>query len=292
MIRLLQILFLGVIAFQVQGQLVNVRVDYNGVGDCMFTAVNNAKTPLFLNIEFADLQNTTFSEPLPYVKQLEPGNNVLFTLPRYPGEDVPRFNYKIKSYRSDPKAKVNLDFPYLLPFTPGQTVKSFDVANIDGFWGANNLKRWVAVGFVAKPGEPVCAARRGQVVEVVGAKRNSDPESWYNTWNNSITLLQPDGTLMCYRNVVDKAKKLALNKVVHAGEVLGEVAPNVDGIVLLIYHNSLLNDELRFVLPQFVINPGEISLVNPAMDITVVHPYDIRALEMTKRERKKLLKRD
>src|SRR5680860_145190 len=100
-------------------QLIEVQADYNAVGDCIFSAHNNAKTPLFLNIDFADLENTTFNETLPYIKKLTPGFNSLFTLPRDLDSDVPRFNYQMKSYRSNPTASVNLDFPYLIPFATG-----------------------------------------------------------------------------------------------------------------------------------------------------------------------------
>lgn len=287
------ILFFVLLFFCVQlsAQIVGVRADYDGVGNCIFTAYDNASTPMFLNIEFADLQNTTFNETLPYVKKLTPGSNTLFMLVRDPDADVPRFNYQIRSYRSNPIADVDLDFPYLIPFVSGKMVTVFDVKNIDDFWGEKKFKSWAATGFNAQPGEAVYAARQGEIVEIVGKERNDDPESWYNTWTNVITLLQPDGTLITYKNViVNKSFKLKLNQKIYAGQVLGEVAPNSDGIVILIYHNMLESDDLLFVIPQFVTEPGKIEMVNQSMNIKVVHPNDVRGLEMTKKEKRKILK--
>ena len=67
---------------ELNAQLVEVRADYTGVGDVQFVAYNNTEAPLYLNIDFADLENTTFNEPLPYIKLLEPGFNNLFMLLR------------------------------------------------------------------------------------------------------------------------------------------------------------------------------------------------------------------
>lgn len=287
--KLFFFLFFLSLIFKSFAQLIEVRADYNAVGDCVFSAHNNGKTPLFLNIDFADLQNTTFNETLPFVAKVEPGFNNLFTLERDLDAGVPRFNYQMKTYRSDPTANVNLDFPYLIPFTPGSKINGYDVESILGFWGNNKPKSWVATGFKASSGTLVYSARQGQVVEIVGALRDGDPRFWYNAWPNAITLLQPDGTLVCYKNVIDKDNKLVLNQKIHAGELLGEVAPNSSEIVLLFYQNTLSSDDLLFIIPEFVTAPGERKIVNSVQTYEVVHPKNVRALEMTKREIKKLL---
>lgn len=135
------------IATVTRAQLVEVQANYNSIGDVDFIAYNNYKAPLFLNIDFADLENTTFNEPLPYIKLLEPGFNTLFTLQRDLNADVPRFNYQIKYFRSNPMAKVNLDFPYLIPLAPGTEARPFDVEDVKGFWGEGEPKGWLATGF-------------------------------------------------------------------------------------------------------------------------------------------------
>ena len=279
-----------VFSFQVNNaQLVEVQYDYNNVGDYIFRANNFSKTPLFLNLFFTNIENTTFEEPLPYVKKLDPGFTGLFTLMREV-DQTPHFIFEIKTYKSNPVADVDLDFPYLIPFLPGTTVKPVDIKNIAGFWGDEEPKSWKVTGFAAKPGQTVYAARQGQIVEIAGETRESDPKTWYHAWTNSITLLQPDGTLITYKNVVDKDKKLELNQKIYAGQILGEVAPDVSEIVLMIYHNTLVSADLIFIIPQFVTSPGKIEIVNTALNIEVVHPNEIKGLEMTKREIKKLLK--
>jgi hypothetical protein len=204
-------------------------------------------------------------------------------------ERAPQFIFDIKTYRSNPVAIVNINFPYLVPFAPGTMVKPVDVKNIAGFWGDETPKSWKATGFGVKPGDVVYASRQGQIVEIAGVSRSGDPKLWYHTWTNSITLLQPDGTLITYKNVIDKEQKLELNQKIQAGEILGEVEPNSTEIVLMIYRNTLNSPDLQFVIPLFVTSVGKTEIVNSALNIEVVHPVEIVGLEMTKKEQKKLL---
>jgi hypothetical protein len=267
-------------------QLVEVRANYNGIGNVDFSAHNNAKTPLFLNIDFADLQNTSFRETLPYIKRLEPGFNSLFTLERYGNAGPPRFNYKIRYFRSNPKAIVNFRFPYLIPFMPGTEVRVFDVKNIDGFWGADSPKSWFATGFITSPGIPVFASRTGQVVEIASQERNNDPVLWYHGWRNSVTILQPDGSLICYRNIVADEKKLKLNQKVFAGQELGTTTANE--LVVMIYHHSLSQDrELMFIIPEFSVTVGKSAILNSSQTYGVIHPAEVIGRELTAKERKK-----
>lgn len=282
-------LFLLIQFCQVSGQPVEVQYDYDAIGDCIFSATNNSKAPLYLNINFADLQNTAFTENLPYVKRLTPGFNALFTLQRDIDAGVPSFHYEVKWFRSDPMPNVELDFPYLIPFAPGKKVKVFNVQNIDGFWGSKGLDEWSATGFYAKPGDKVYASRTGIVVEMVGADRKGDPQNWYNTWNNAITLLQADGTLICYKNVVDNTKKFKVGDTVYAGQILGQLVKGSNQLKVLIYHDSLNTKGMIFIIPQFQTAGKKGEILNSANDYVASHPKEIRGLEMSKREKKKVL---
>lgn len=273
-----------------KAQLVEVVNNTTSGGDVIFGATNFSKTPVFLKVEFTELQNTTDDGIRIHYNKLSPGYNSIFNLTRQVGADLPYFYYKIKAYRSDPVAKVDLAFPYLVPFPPGKKVTVFDVKDIDGFWGDKELKSWAATGFNARAGDIVCACRTGLIVEIAEQTRINNPEFWYNTWKNIITVLQPDGTLISYKNVVDRDHKLKINQKIFAGHVLGEVASGFNEIIILIYHNSGINDDLLFNIPQFVIEPGKVKMINSSMTINVVHPNEIRGLEMTKREQRKILK--
>lgn len=289
MIKLTLIVFFLFMSSLSYAQLVEVESNYSAGGDVVFGATNFTKTPLFVKIEFNELQNSTSDEMRVYVSKVEPGYNNLFTLTRMADAGIVRVIYKSITYRSNPMADVNLDFPYLVPFAPGKKVTVFDVKNIDGFWGEKEPKGWLATGFNANPGDEVFSARTGQIVEVAGAEKNEDTKTWYNTWLYTITVLQPDGTLICYKNVVDKEQKYKLNQTIYAGEKLGEIVQGASELIVMIYHNSMQSDDLSFVIPLFQIEPDKTGLVNSALTIRVVHPVEVRALEMTKKEQRKIL---
>ncbi len=290
MVKLFLILVFSLMFFENKAQFVEVQYDYNNVGDYIFGASNNSKTPLYLNLIFTSLENTSFTENMPYVKKLEPGYNGLFTLLRESDTGAPYFIFEIKTFRSNPTPEINLDFPYLIPFAPGTKVNPVNVESIKGFWGDDEPKSWKATGFKASQGEPVYTVRQGQVVEITGEIRSGDPKTWYNAWTNVITLLQPDGTLITYKNVIDRDKNLKINQILQSGDILGEVAPNSPEVILMIYHNLLNSNDLQFIIPVFVTSPGKTEILNSALNIEVVHPNEVRGLEMTKKEQKKLLK--
>lgn len=271
-------------------QYVEVQANYNSLGDCVFSATNNAKVPMYLHINFADLENTTFNETLPYVKKVAPGFNSLFTLQRDVDAEIPRFNYDIETFRSNPTADVDLDFPYLIPLKEGKSVSVFDVKNIDGFWGAEKLKSWFATGFTTQPDMTVFASRSGVVVEITGDKRTGDSCLWYHTWKNSLTILQPDGSLICYHNISCATSEIGIGDKVYAGQKIGEVIPGATELVLLVFHHSLFTRLFSFVIPRFVIAPdGKSALLNSSVVYLVYQPQKVKGLEMTKKERKKIL---
>lgn len=273
----------------VRGQLAEVQANYNSIGDVDFIAYNNTPAPLFLNIDFADLENTTFNEPLPFIKMLQPGFNSLFTLQREPGAEVPRFNHQIKIFKSNPWSMADLDFPYLIPLAPGEEAMVLEVKSLSGFYGIDEPTSWNATGFSVKPGQEVFAARTGTVVEVTGAKRSGDPQSWYQSWPNSVTVLQPDGTLICYRNVMDDSKKLKAGEKIFAGQSIGHITLSAAELVVVIFQHTLNTSELRFIIPRFTIEEGTGVLI-AARKYKVIHPKEIRGMEMTSREKRQNLK--
>jgi murein DD-endopeptidase MepM/ murein hydrolase activator NlpD len=289
-IKILATYFFVSVFTGLNAQLVEVQANYNSVGDVDFVAYNNSQAPLFLNIDFADLENTTFNETLPYIKLVVPGFNSLFTLQREPGAEAPRFNYQIKYYRSNPFAIPDLDFPYLIPLEPDRAVTVFDVKDISGFWGSEEPESWVATGFKVTPGETVYSSRNGTVVEVTGQSRNSNSESWYHTWTNTVTILQPDGTLVCYHGIEDKTKQLKPGQKVYAGEPIGSVLPDASSMIMLIWQNRVNSRELLFIIPQFVIDQDKTGILTSSREYTVIHPESVRGLEMTKREKRRYLR--
>jgi hypothetical protein len=271
-----------------QAQLVNVETEYNDIGDCIFTAQNNSKVPLFLYVNFADIQNATFDEPLPYVKCVQSGFNSLFMLMHLAGVDgFPTFDYDIKVFYSDPFPKINLDYPYLIPFKEGSSVNVFDVKDIVGFNREDRIDSWTATGFVASD-KDVYACRNGIVVDIATLSNSDRVEPKYTGWKNSITVLQPDGTLLCYKNV-ENCQNLHLGQKVFAGQKIGKMPQGTNKLIVVVYYESINSNYLSFIIPQFVTAEDKVDILNSSTTYTVIHPGKVRGKEMTKKEKKKYL---
>lgn len=272
-------------------QPVEVRVDYNAVGDAEFTAYNNTKAPLFVHIILGDLQNTYYQETLPIVKMVEPGFNSLFNLER----DIStaggvRFHHEIKIFRSNPIPKVNLDFPYLIPLKPGTQGKSVLIKNMDGFAGLQAANSWVATGFEVQPGDDVFVARNGTIVEIAGSQREKNSLINYNGWNNTVTILQPDGTLASYCNVSVPEKMWKTGDKVYAGQLLGQIVPGETTLIFIVFHENIRTKNLNFIFPKFFIDTNKTDIILSETEFTVLQPEHIRGLEMDKREKRKYIK--
>ena len=274
----------------INAQPVEVQADNNAVGDVDFVAYNNTKAPLFVHVILTDLRNTYYKETSKYIRRVEPGFNALFTVEKVLDGGPVSFHHEIKYFRSNPLAEINLEFPYLIPLEPGKIVHSVLVENINGFMGEKVPKSWTATGFEAQPGDPVFAARNGIITEINGAHREGNTLISYNGWNYAVTILHSDGTLACYRNVITPVKKWKVGDKIYAGQFLGEIAPGANELVFMVYHEKLNSNGLTFIVPEFVLSENKTDLILSESEFTIVHPGEIKGMEMDKREKRKYLK--
>jgi hypothetical protein len=68
------------------------------------------------------------------------------------------------------------------------------------------------------------------------------------------------------------------------------VAPGSTEVIVLIFQHSLNSTDLRFVIPQFVAGEKETGILLSSRKYKVVHPIEIRGLEMSNREKRRNLK--
>jgi len=185
-------------------------------------------------------------------------------------------------------AIVDLDFPYLIPLHPGNKAEVFDVASIKGFWGNTEPDSWNATGFKVTPGDNVYSSRSGIVTEIVGSERTDEPISWYHTWNYALTVLQPDGTLIVYKNVDVKNKDIKVGERIVSSQYIGEVKPRSNELLLVLFQHALKDNNPRFIIPQFTVNKNNTELLVPSKTYEVDHPFEIVSMEMTKKEIRQL----
>ena len=253
----------------------------------IFSAYNKTKAPVYIYLSFDEVSRLSFHEEQPFVRRLDKGLNDLFTLEQSRENGIPRFPYSVKIYKSNPLADVDLEFPYLIPLQPGKNVQVVDITSLNTLGTNKKHQAFLATGFKVSTGDAIFAARTGEVVEIAGRKRTNKSANWYNKWTNCVTVLQADGTLICYKNC--KTKKLQLGQKIYAGQQIGEVVDGSEPLILVIYHDLLTEKFPRFIIPQFATSERKVEVLISSGTYTVIHPDDIKAMEMTRRERKKYI---
>lgn len=265
---------------------VDVRIEY-AYGNSIFSAHNNASYPVFLHVHFKEVSKLSFFEKQPYVKCLKAGFNELFVLEKSREHGLPKYDYTIRYYPSNPFAIVDLDFPYLLPFEAGTVAIPKKVLSLEGFITEYSLYGWSANGFNAQPKQIITACRTGTVIEIIN-ENIKDSILMSNVVKSRITLLHTDGTLASYIGVVSN-DEIELSERITAGNSVGQMESDNNELIVLFYKNRPFSDELEFIFPKFQLSEGVVKPMVYEKKYTVVHPVSTLGLELTKREKKKIL---
>jgi hypothetical protein len=260
----------------------NVRVKYNydASGNAGFMAENYTAVPVYISLDFSYLRNASFSDPLPYVKRVEPGSTSLFTIYREPDMPAPDFNIEYSWFPSNPKPEIDPDFPYLIPAKEGTTV------SIDGARpGWENRP----VVFALKQTNEICASRKGIVVNVVDSV-TKEMSAANPKLLNYLDILHDDGTIGEYINFAYRGVSCEIGQKVFPGQVLGKTFDSGgNGLIgFRLYHHQLSSKTVRFLIPEFYNESGKVEQLTINKSYRSVHPSEIIEKELSRKEKKSL----
>lgn len=269
---------------------VEVRTSYNkNTNSTLFSVYNNAPVPLFINVDFKEVSSLSFFEEQPYVKRIQPGFNDLFELKESRENGYPKYPYRVRIFPSNPLAKINTDFVYLLPFEANQKALLQKGANpCRLFPKISNRNDAFVTWFRVHESQAIVACRKGIVV-AKGTTFEKDSVSRISNHCNYITLLHNDGTLASYIHVVANKDQAELNKMIFPGEVFAKNDATSNELGIVLYYNKFSENELFFLVPKFQLGNDKAGIPQNDTTYRVEHPDFIRALEMSKKERKKIL---
>ena len=151
------------ITIQPRAQEIKIRYERDDKGNIRFIADNSTLRPYFVVIEFSGLTGSMTITP-GEVLRIKPGEKQLFTIKKV--QDAPLFSsYKYKYYTSDPSAKINPDYPYLIPVKVGVKVRTIPVRYISTIIGKGTATNLYSISFQINDKDTICASRGGIVVE-------------------------------------------------------------------------------------------------------------------------------
>lgn len=205
-------------------------------------------------------------------------------------------SYNYHTYRGRSISKLDSLYPYLLPRTPGRSIKTSGTYFIGELFGKSNSE-FYAMGFQYQLGDTICATRAGIVYDASeNAEQSKENELFNNKSRNNIFIEHNDGTIARYQ--VQSPIKL----LIHVGDkvIPGQplaVFDKEDKTYLVIFNLSYLNIKSKSAAgtnyfttrPRFILSENKIELANAFTNYPeVIHPNDIIIKELSNREIKKL----
>ena len=251
---------------------IKINSQKNG-DDILFYAENRSNYPYIVEAEFGSLVNMTTDKRT--VKELVyPGRCRIATLTIR--EQDQRYDYQLKSryYFGQLNSDVDMTYPYLFPLKPGYVITPYKMNPNSSIYLINH--------FNVSEGDTIYCMRKGYVAASSQMFHEEDRISK----TKSIEIMHKDGTVMVYENIDATQPLIDLNQTVYPGQAIGVIN---EKSYLRIHLCSFEAEGRINGLPILFIKENGIAdnFGHEFIDSKVVHPEDIIAKEMTKRERKK-----
>jgi len=299
---LITILLGAGIDVQSQDPVVNISFKQNSDNSVDFNFQKNIPGTIFVSIKFDRLENAMQQT---YKGCIRGTTGKVFTLkPRDPNKGI-GFSWSYQYQRGRPISRLKKDFVYLLPFKDQATVKAHKLFYLGKQFGKGAPDTWAAYQFLTKQNEPVLAARKGLVVQVVDRFiADTSKTSTYTASVNEVIIEQRDGTLARYSGFKGGSVKVKEGQLVYPQQVLG-LSGRYDSnlrseIRFCVYYLNTrdidnLDNKIKrmnihsYVNPRFHWKGGE-SIILPRNDYVAESTEELIMQEFSRREKKKYLK--
>ncbi|MCX6239156.1 MAG: M23 family metallopeptidase [Bacteroidia bacterium] len=284
---LLSILF----STRIQAQDVEVSYQYDDKGDLKFEATNHSQRPYFVVLEFRDLVGTCTDTP-GFAHRVEYGKEQLCTVKPNQGSS-PFSSYSYRFFTSDPSAKIDPDYPYLIPVKNGTSTEVFQVSNISSILGKSGPTNWYCMGFNTNAGDTIYASRGGIVVENKMSIKEKDRDVWYSSDYNYVIILHDDGTVARYSQLENNKVFPQIGDKIIASQPIGIASAGNSQtrshVYLLVYHVNIKTNESDYVLTKFCVSSIKPEILLPNTKYTARHFPEVVMIGMSRKMKKKYL---
>lgn len=184
-------------------------------------AENKGPAPISISMSLTKANNINSNQHWPFTAVAPAHSRVQLAAitPKNP-HDSSFVSYAFKYQLGDTRAQPDLQFPYHLPFPPGQPHLISQAYG--GFLPTHNTpSAYYAVDIVMPRGTPILAARAGKVIEVVQKFGEGGRDPRYLDRANYVRILQADGTMAEYVHLTKDSVRVHPGEEVQAGQMLG-----------------------------------------------------------------------
>jgi hypothetical protein len=214
------------------------------------------------------------------------------------------FQYRYQYYPGTALRKQpDTSFLYLLPASPGNTVRISQVSSLAARLGQKKANDYSGTGFVYKQGDTICAARAGLVYDANdGIKEAEKNNEFYKSVRNRLSIQQRDGSICTYDILAP------IHLLIQPGEIVLPGTPlavfNQPGEKYIVLLSTYYLDEKQLLtadennpssactvyMPTHFYCEENNGLAPLALNqpYTARHPANIIASELSKKEKKRL----
>jgi len=282
---------LSLFTIQIKAQDIEIKTDLDNKGEYSFKAINHSQRPYFVVMDFINLVGTCSDTP-GFVHRVEPGERQLCTV-KSPQGASPFSSYAFRYFTSNPSARTDPDYPYLIPVKNGTSTEVFQVDNIHSIFGRSAPANWYCLGFSTNAGDTIYASRGGIVVENKMSVKEKDRDAWYNRDFNYVLILHDDGTVARYSQLENNKVFPKIGDRVIASQPVGLASAGNNltrsQVLLLVYHANIKNNETDFVLPKFCASGIKPEILLPDNKYAAHHFPEVVTIGMSRKMKKKYL---
>lgn len=175
------------------------------------------------------------------------------------------YSYSYIYYRGIPKAKVEPEFVYLLPFKDNISFEARFLNNAQvEYFEKKEPKNWKSFQFMCDKADTVCCARKGMVISVVDKYAIDTTKSYsYSSLRNYVVIEHKDGTFAKYEGLDGKHIFVKEGDIVLPNQSLGQ----------LIQYDKSGTYQLRFTIDYLIENPSEKENTLERFSYAYIDPY-------------------
>lgn len=284
-------------------KLVEVKYEADSKGNYKFSCENRGYCSYMVEVSFTELQNLRADFKLPFIGDVRPGPNSLFTLTKVSPAPPSSFRFTYRYVKGCIEPKVNMSYTYLLPVAPGKEVQSHEMDYfLKRYMNDPAPQDWYAISIKMKAGDTVYAARRGTVIEVKDDANLKESGYTMASTDNYIEVYHEDCSFARYQVLKDKSIFVKAGQFIEAGDPIGIVGGEkyvtgphlrfcvyytIDKDAFTDYDKADRRSRLAYVPVQFwTKDTGKLKLVNNSKYMSE-HPIALITQEMNKRELKR-----
>jgi hypothetical protein len=284
-------------------QRVEVKYEPDAKGNYRFFCENNGSCNYIVEVSFTDLQNLRADFRLPYIGEVRPGSNSLFTLAKENPGVASTFRFGYRYVKGCLQPKVNTGYTYLQPVAPGKEVQPREMEYfLRRYMNEPAPQDWYALSLKMKAGDTVYASRRGTVTEVKDDANLSQSGYAMASADNYVEVYHDDCSFARYQVLKDKSIFVKPGQFIEAGDAIGLVGGEkyvmgphlrfcvyytLDKDAFTDYDKAGRRSRLAYVPVQFwTKDAGKQKLANGGT-YTSEHPRALITQDMSKKEVKK-----